>query len=101
MAEDRLGVTITSQLRSGGRRWRLSGSVATAMKQREVAMASRATGRNSSRPNTWKSAETMKAPANEPVMYGYITIISDQWTWMSLGKAYPVISGITAPPCRG
>jgi hypothetical protein len=28
----------------------------------------------------------MKEPATNPVMYGYMTIISDQWTWMSFGK---------------
>ena len=29
----------------------------------------------------------MNEPATNPVMYGYITIISDQWTWMSFGNA--------------
>ena len=37
----------------------------------------------------------MKAPATNPVMYGYMTIIRLHVTWMSLGKAKPVISGIT------
>jgi len=53
MAEVKCGVTITYQPRSGWPRWSWSGSEATSMKQNEVAMASRATGLNSSRPNRW------------------------------------------------
>jgi hypothetical protein len=53
MAEEKCGVTMTFTERSGWPRWRFRGTVAIAMKQNEVARASRATGSNSFLPKRW------------------------------------------------